>query len=158
MFIFKRKPKKVPRNDVLIDVETGIIQIDDTTLYPGYTLTEFEKSPLCSNVSYEMINPPYKSYYIGKHIIGKYEFWIVLYFYEDALWRIDIGIDNGITEWSEWTEELELKRKSEHDRILKSYGLPHWSTFAWGEIQSLYDPRTPESSILITYNNKPRPY
>lgn len=51
----------------------------------------------------------------------------------------------------EWTEELELERKSKHDAWLRQeLGVPPYN-YPWGNVTSDYDPRGCVSEIIITY-------
>jgi hypothetical protein len=54
--------------------------------------------------------------------------------------------------WANWSEANELARKKLHDDVLaNTIGQPPYR-YPWGEIQSMYDPRSGGSSISIHYS------
>ena len=64
---------------------------------------------------------------------------------------LSIMKDGEISSYSNWSKEKEMETKRLHDNwLLKHLGSPPYE-YRWGEISSVYDPRSASSEILIRY-------
>jgi hypothetical protein len=74
-----------------------------------------------------------------------------IFFKGERIDRVFLLMSIPIDEGKEWTEELELERKSKHDQWLKTeLGEPPYE-YAWGKVTSNYDVRACVSEIIVTY-------
>lgn len=138
----------------MLKIENGeaVIKSIPVTLRPQFTLRELRSLKIA--LVPQIINDPFRSYALGKRIIGDRIFHVVLYFYKEKLESIhlaDSSEEFGAS-WDEWSEEKELKRKEAHDRWLIAETGNASHVYRWGEIISPYDPRSGGSSITIRYS------
>ena len=75
-----------------------------------------------------------------------------LRFCNDTLFSADFAIDDDRfgTSWSEWSEDKELKRKEEHDRLLNEV-LGSKREFYWGTVWSVFDRKGACSLFGVNY-------
>lgn len=79
------------------------------------------------------------------------EFLLRLVFKGQKLDTVSVTKGDSTCNWSDWSEENEMRTKAEHDRLLATIlGAPPYR-FPWGEIVSDYDPRGGASTISIRY-------
>jgi hypothetical protein len=78
-----------------------------------------------------------------------------LTFCDDALFSARLGISDGRfgTGWSDWSEEKEIQRKSEHDLFLDEV-LGERREFPWGTVWSEFDRKSASSSFGVNYNQQ----
>ena len=97
----------------------------------------------------------WRSYTLRSILIEEEAFAAQLYFYNGQLSLITFSStrEEFGTSWTDWSEELEGRRKKFHDEWLASTlqgrGEPY--LFSWGEIASLYESKGGGSCIVISY-------
>ena len=96
--------------------------------------------------------------------IGKLDFWVTIKFINSTIWSIllknvDPNLENSYDQWSD--ERFEKKRKSHDNWVISQLGAPHEKSdlgieyhFRWGNIFAYFEPRSPDTGILINYRNK----
>ena len=145
----------------MIDKNTGEVVVESVPirLGPSFTRSAFQSSPL-SNTSHQLIkNEPFCSFLVAPREISGLVFFISLWFFGEQLEFISLATDDGSNRsWSNWSKEAEIKRKSIHDRWLASLLGPAPYLYNWGEIMSVYDPKAGDSSIIIRYSWKGKPW
>ena len=124
-----------------MNLKSGIIEVNDEVISPGYNFTDFQKS----------------SFFDGQDGIGiikikdivqieNSNYVVSLFFRNKNLYIMSLVCVDIDIPFSE-----EIKRKQLHDKILKEHGLNDKSVFEWGSIESVYDPKGNVSSVNIVY-------
>jgi hypothetical protein len=135
-----------------IDPKTGNIELEKGKLIirPDVNRDEFVASSLGESARPIVQNNQYATYSVTFNI-GTSLFCASLVFESQKLHSVQVKKINPGTTWSNWSEAEELEHKSEHDRLLFSLlGTPPYK-FVWGEIVSMYDPRSGSANINIQY-------
>ena len=82
-------------------------------------------------------------------------FHATLTFCDGVLFSARFGISDGRlgTGWSDWSEEREIQRKSEHDLFLDKV-LGARRDYPWGTVWSEFDRKSASSSFGVNYNQQ----
>ncbi len=138
-----------------IDAATGTLYFErvETRVSPALTRAAFLDSPLGAQARVWVRNEPHCSYRVEVQL-GAEPFVVVLQFLGQALRSVSLAMLRGrwgSTSWDDWSEAVERERQDAHDAWLREQlGSPPY-TYAWGEIESSYDPRSGASAIVIRY-------
>jgi len=135
-----------------IDPQTGEIEVEEGgfVIHPDISLDEFLASPSGANARLVVKSHQYSTYSFTFKI-GMSLFGLSIVFASQKLDSLRIEKFNSGSTWGNWSEAHELERKNEHDHLLVSFlGTPPYK-FLWGEIVSIYDPRSGSSNISIQY-------
>ena len=93
--------------------------------------------------------------------IGKLDFWVTIKFVNSTIRSIvlknaDPNLENSYDNWSD--ERFEKERESHDNWVISQLGAPHEKSdlgieyhFIWGNIFSYFEPRSPDTGILINY-------
>jgi hypothetical protein len=144
----------------VIDIINGGLYLVDRnfTIYNKLTKQEFISSSLYKEVESEHRNDSnsetYVRYYLKPQRIGENYFALTLIFDPSEMIYMVLLlmlIDDIPLSWDKWSEDKELKRKAQHDELLKNaIGNPPYK-YSWGLISSNYDPRSGTSNIVLNY-------
>lgn len=144
----------------MLDKETGELYIESIPLRlgPRFTLRALSSAPVAA--APQVLNGPYRSYSLGEQRIAGQPFFVVLYFYGRWLESIDLAhtAEEFGTSWGDWSEEGEMLRKRWHDEWLRGQTGQASHVYGWGEVGSVYDPRSGGSSIFIRYSWQGQPW
>jgi hypothetical protein len=133
----------------------GAMVLDDgRTLLPFQARAWFLDDFRPSSEEVLIENPPRITYRLRGVAIDGRLFVLDVAFHSDALASLSLAIDRGQRDWSDWSKEVELAVKDEHDRWLVSQLGTTSFDRPWGTVESVYDPRSGGSDITIRY--KPR--
>ena len=135
-----------------ISSTTGELEIGQPEIRIGPSLTKdaFVESRLGQTCKRGVTNQEYATYSLSLKD-AQNEFGLSLVFREQRLFMISIEMLSAKQSWANWSEEEELRRRVAHDHLLAaSLGKPPYR-YRWGEVLSLYDPRSGVSSIAIRY-------
>ena len=126
---------------MLIDLETGNINLDGVIFHKGFTFEEFKKTQLYKNQDEKMV------IFLLKTKIDKYEYYTSVYFNSCIISKIYLEVEDERITGFENVPQL----KYIHDNILKEYGIIDGKKYSWVTISSVFDPKGCVSSIIIEY-------
>lgn len=132
----------------MIDKLTGslVLENGNIDLNPSTSIESFMTTPLYKGgdikTGYSLKNP--------EPINGK-TFLITLYFVNEKIKEIHLSEVSGGLSWSDWTEDIEIKKKSSHDEWLVAILGKAPYQYSWGQIESVYDKKGCVSSIIVRY-------
>ena len=135
-----------------IDPKSGRIEIEAGGLVvrPDLSRDEFLASSMGVTARIVVQNGQYVTYSFT-FSIGTSLFAASLVFESQRLDSVQIERVNRGRTWGNWSEAQELERKNDHDNLLVSFlGKPPYK-YLWGEIVSMYDPRSGSANISIQY-------
>jgi hypothetical protein len=131
----------------MFDIDTGIVSFGSIILEKGDTREAF----LTTNVG------------VSAQLVVENQSWSTYEFSSDEKAFFAVQFKNGVIEQiyiafalngndrNTWTAAAEVSRKSLHDQMLrKEIGAPPY-LFSWGRIESVIDPRSGASQIIVTY-------
>ena len=125
-----------------MDISKGIVEIDnELVVKPNFTFEQFKETKYYTNQDGIRI-----IYLDGPQIIKNRKYIVSLFFRDGKIYMLSLICCD-----EEYSEKDESKRKDLHDVILKELGVLENSNFEWGEIKSIYDARSNNSSINIIY-------
>lgn len=140
----------------MFNLNDGSLTIDkyQININRYFTYQDFSKSKLYEIAKPIIINYPYRSYDINSPVLFLGELFSVrLFFNNEKLERLHICLyetDNA-SSWENWSEEAEMTKLTVQDDLLtKNIGSPPY-IFEWGSIESLFDKRSGDTGIVITY-------
>ncbi len=141
----------------MFDANSGSLDVgsENPKISPFLHKDQFLSSKLGANSDCVVSNEPWNTYEIQDVTIDGHSFVITLVFKNEMLVCVNLYqiLDPKSTSWAAHSEEVELARKSEHDKLLKSFlGDPPYS-FKWGQIESLHDSRQGASEIIVRYHH-----
>ena len=137
-------------------MKNGVIKLDEDFIVDwAFTTNDLKRvggksliEPVVTNGSYES----YKSKpidFMGKKIIS------TLYFERGKITRLSIYLSTGQTGWTENIAKQEQQKKTDQDAWLKSiFNQDAPYDFDWGKVESVYDPRSCSSAVVITFNGR----
>ncbi len=137
-------------------MKDGIVRLARGELGRETTRQAFLKMPLARDAELAIENGKYRTYRLARpQLIDEREFAIDLYFEDERLKSIDLALLDPRfgTSWDDWSEASEKRRMAAHTKWLRGFldgDGPGWK-FAWGTIESNFDPRGGGSSIRIGY-------
>jgi hypothetical protein len=138
----------------VIDATTGELSFEQpaAVLTPCLTRTSFLEAEAWSDKQPVVQNPPHASWRIAEVRAAEHRFVVTIGFVEERLASVRLTrVDRELpSSWSEWDEAAERARKASHDDFLEAE-LGAQRTFAWGSVESNYDPRSGSSGISIVY-------
>jgi hypothetical protein len=157
---------------MLINSENGVIELKtfNTRLYRGMSLDQLKQTDFYKEKYHNMwdVKTGYFWYYF-KHIeVLVYQLSFSLCFFEDHLQIIHMNTwENGdAKDWNEWTEKKEMNVFHRNNTFLiqilemlptqkKKKPYPSCTfKFPWGDIWSVYDPRSASSLMGINFNEE----
>jgi hypothetical protein len=143
-----------------IDPATGTLYFErvETRLAPTLSRAAFLASPLGTQSRVWVANEPHCAYRVEVQL-GTEPFVVVLGFHGQSLQRVTLALIRGrwgSSSWDDSSEESERERQGAHDAWLRAQLGPSPYTYAWGAIESAYDPRSGASAIVIQYAAPPR--
>jgi hypothetical protein len=137
----------------MIDPTTGALLLQgdlalDATLSPR----ELFQTPLGEGAVPFVFNPPWESFMVRAVCRDGTPVYMYLFFRDNRLKRVSLHhtVDPSI-------DEDEVKRR--HEAWLRGFlgeppsGTPHRYNYAWGQVESEYDPRADSSDVIITYGD-----
>jgi hypothetical protein len=136
------------------DLANGFIRFSGrvAAISPALLLQEFMKSDLYSDVTEESLNG-FPRFTLQPQLVDGNKMSVSLIFNnEKRIFLVNISktVDQNDS-WDSWSEQHELQRKKEHDRLLEKLIGNTSRKFSWGEITSDYDPRSGSSMITVRY-------
>src|SRR4030095_8977771 len=132
-----------------IDSMTGSVELEGADLLgPGLRKESFLSSPLGQRSRRGVVNKQLMSYMLSTKD-GSDEFAVTALFSGDQIAEIHLAKNDSVTSWGHWSEEKELQRKAEHDRLLSAMLGRASGQFPWGEVASVFDSRSGASVIII---------
>lgn len=141
----------------MFNVIDGSLTIDKygISINGKFSYKDFSSSKIFSEALPLIMNPPYRSYKIKDFILFLDEpFNIDIYFNDNRLENIHLNLCSSCSEssnWEDWSEETEKEiLKIQNSLLLKNLGSPPYN-YKWGRIESLYDRRSGETGLIITY-------
>jgi hypothetical protein len=142
----------------VIDRATGALQLDSgTTITVALTRSAFLQKTFGATRELGVKNEPWCSWRVRRVRAGGRTFIVVLYFNAERLHSLEL-VENdelGLTEWKNWSEAEELRKKRSYEKLL-SHEVGYRRSFTWGSARAFYDPRRGNSFIRITYGPSPR--
>lgn len=157
---------------MLINYENGTIKLEtfNINLYKGMLLSQLQETDFYKEKYYNMwdVKTGYFWYYFHHIDILGYQVHFQLCFWENQLHSIHMNTreSTDARNWNEWSEEKEMQVFYRNNKFLTSaLGIsPTRKTktpyprctfsFPWGEIWSVYDPRSASSLMGINYNEE----
>jgi len=131
-----------------IDRITGNVLLSDEVLGPALTSELCERSPI--GFRREFVNNSWETYR-GRIKDSDGEFAVAIFVKNNRISEMHLAKIQGVGSWASWSEESELQKQMEHNRILKAtLGAPPYH-FSWGEVFSVYDSKSGASEIIIRY-------
>ncbi|WP_312287152.1 hypothetical protein [Chryseobacterium gleum] len=158
--------------DMLINSENGVIKLEtfSTGLYKGMSLDQLKQSDFYREKYNDVwdVKTGYFWYYFKPIEIQGYQVSFSLCFFENQLDIVHMNTwENGdAKDWSEWTEEKEMNVFYRNNTFLtkilnrsptqkKKNPYPSCTfKFSWGNVWSVYDPRSAASLMGIYYNEE----
>jgi hypothetical protein len=136
----------------MIDTTTGDITLASTTVGRGFTLRAFRASVLAPAAAPALVGGgPWLSFDVGEQRIERRAFRMTLRFEGDRLATVALSLVASEAPGDAWSERAALLVKRRHDAWLsRRIGSPPYA-YAWGRIESTYDPRSASSSIVVSY-------
>ena len=139
---------------MIIEKASGEIHLDENfVISPSLRLQEFRSSKQGVDAKIAVANGDHTTFRTV-FCDGKKNFFMSIWFEKEKLRSASISVADidEPSSWADWSEEKELARKAAHDQFLIStFGSPS-KRLAWGKVESLYDPRSGGSSIVVTYS------
>lgn len=134
-------------------MKNGSLKFDnDFIVDKKFTLQDLKRIETKFNVEPLLIHGIHSSYktklldFEGKKVIP------TLYFENGMIARVSIYLSDGRSGWSEDIAREEQQKKAAQDAWLKNILnlIPPYN-FNWGKIESLFDPRSCSSSVVVSY-------
>lgn len=157
---------------MLINSENGVIELKtfNTQLYQGMSLDQLKQTDFYKEKYHNCwdVKTGYFWYYFQRIEIKGYQVSFSLCFSGDQLDIIHMSTwENGdAKDWNEWTEEKEMKVFHRNNTFLtqileipptqkKKKPYPSCTfKFPWGNVWSVYDPRSASSLMGISFNEE----
>ncbi|MEG0926196.1 hypothetical protein [Chryseobacterium sp.] len=156
---------------MLINSKDGTLQLEAfaTQLYKGMLLDQLQQTEFYKKKYHHMwdVKTGYVWYYFDKMEVRGYQFCLNLCFLEDQLHSIHMNTweSTDAKDWNEWTEQKEMQVFRQNNTFLEMIlevsptkkKTPYPSCtfqFPWGDIWSVYDPRSASSLMGISYNEE----
>ncbi|MDR4953709.1 hypothetical protein REB14_16140 [Chryseobacterium sp. ES2] len=157
---------------MLINSENGVIELEAfaTTLYKGMSLDQLKQSDFYKEKYHTLwdVKTGFYWYYFKNIEISGYQLAFSLCFFGDQLDIIHMNTSEkaDAKDWNEWTEEKEMNVFRRNNTFLtKVLGIsptqkkktPYPSctfNFPWGNVWSVYDPRSASSFMGISFNEE----
>ncbi|KFF74260.1 hypothetical protein HX13_14150 [Chryseobacterium sp. P1-3] len=157
---------------MLINSENGSIELESfaTRLYKGMPLNQLKETDFYKVNYHNMwdVKTGYFWYYFKTTEVKGYQLYLSLCFFEDRLHSLHMNTweISDAKDWNGWTEEKEIQVFHRNNRFLTLLlGIsPTWKRktpypgvffrFSWGNIWSVYDPRSASSLMGISYDEK----
>ena len=145
----------------MIDKRTGDISIpfENFIIHKDLKENELENSRFSKAFLREKndMGTGYIWHYFSPVLIMKRDIIFWLCFYYGNLFSVNFCISSMDlpTSWSNWSEEGELKRQLLNEEFLSEifgYSFKQYH-FSWGNIASIYDPRSGSSYVNLSYTN-----
>lgn len=134
-----------------IDPQTGVLHIAGEWISPELRLQAFLNSSLGIGAKEQIANRGWVTYALRLKE-RPVEFAISLLFKDASLCEIRFSIVDAESSWGDWSQEKEIQKKAEIDRIIEtSFGNPPYK-FPWGEVLSDIDMRGGLSQGIIRYH------
>lgn len=134
----------------MINCTTGEAVLGGISFSTQLTRKSFENSRDFLNAKVLSSNDSWISY-----VINFAQGYVVAKFRGEKLSSLMIGFnlpdENLQGGWESWSQENERKRKQLHDQILREELGAISRSFSWGEVGSVVDPKTCDSSIFVQY-------
>ena len=143
-----------------IDPATGTLYFQrvETRIEPALTRAAFRSSALGAQAQIWVQREPYCAYRAAVQLADE-PFVVVLWFRGAALQSVSLSMLRGrwsSSSWDDWSGEVERERRDAHDAWLREQVGPAPYRYAWGAIESSFDPRLGSSAIMIQYTAPPR--
>lgn len=139
----------------MIKQQTGEIYLPsgEVRVGPGLTKDRFEASSLMAESRESVSDMPWVTFELPIVDYQEKQFGWSLTFQDTILRNVSIQCVNAQfgCSWSEWSEQRERLRKELHDELLMGCLGADFTQFAWGSVQSIFDPKAGSSFILVTY-------
>ena len=148
----------------MIDGNSGIVHFDDPKIDLSANFDKKWAEDLCEAglLSKVLWNKEYELFNFNSWKAEGQQFAANISLQSEKLVTIQLvmHISDEPISWSEWNEEIEIKRKGIHDSFLArefgkrlddEYGA---YSFRWGKAQSIRDPREGTATILISYRKE----
>lgn len=158
--------------DMLINSENGVIFLEafNTRLYRGMTFDQLKHTDFYKEKYHQMwdVKTGYFWYYFTHLEITGYQLSFSLCFFKDELEIIHMNTwqETDAKDWNEWTEEKEMNIFHRNNTFLSKIlempptqkkKTPYPSCtflFPWGNVWSVYDPRSAGSFMGISFNEE----
>ncbi|MBO9693046.1 hypothetical protein [Chryseobacterium sp.] len=157
---------------MLINSENGVIELESftTRLYKGMSLDQLKQSDFYKEKYHSMqdVKTGYFWYYFKSIEIQGYQVSFSLCFFGNQLGIIQMNTweNDDAKDWNEWTEEKEMKVFHRNNTFLSQIldRLPTQKKknpypsrtfiFPWGNVWSVYNPRSAGSFMGINFNEE----
>jgi len=134
----------------------GILHLNGENLIaPGLRETDFTRSSLGAAGRFGA-NDGYSRYHrVSGALDNGLTCAATVIFYEGVLNSLSFAPlwPGAARSWAEWSEAGELRVKALNDQLLREYLGPPPYVYAWGTIESDYDPKSGGSSIVVRYHH-----
>lgn len=131
-----------------IDTSTGSIEFRGGRLDPALTKNAFLSTPFASEAVVTVDNGPWVTYDLKLEDAAAAS----VVFEDQRLREVRLAITDPEESRGDWTETVELARKERHDTWLREELGDIRGRFAWGSVESVFDPRALCSQIIIRYS------
>jgi hypothetical protein len=138
----------------MIDTTTGRLLLDGIhAITPTLTLAAFQASPLARGGQSIGVAAAWRGFFVGRHAIFGDPCTVTLQFHGQRLQAVSFVVVDPVPPSSseEWSIDEALATKARQDAWLAAKVGPPPYAYAWGVIESVYDPRSVSSSIFVRY-------
>jgi len=136
-------------------ISDGKIELTEAGIVIGQDFSEkkFLGSSLSSDSTNLVHNGEYRSYSIGRHLVGGILFAVSIFFESGRLKSLHLSpIDDAVVSFEDITDSI-LNRQAKENRewIARECGAVPPLSFDWGKIESTCDRRSLNSLIVVSY-------
>ncbi len=137
----------------MIDAETGHIHLTDppAVITRRLTLTQLKNASWAQSAE-EWLKVTSHSHWKLRAACAVVDFIVILHFKGEQLTGVSLthARERESRSWANWSKEAELARKEIHDEWLARV-LGRKRKFHWGSVESVFDPRSGASEIIVSY-------
>lgn len=131
----------------MFNISTGTVSHREVVLRRGETREDFLATDAGANAMLILENKGWSTYRLSPDE----KVFFIVQFKNDVIEQVRIAIALNANDPNPWTVKSETARKSLHDQLLQEEIGPPPYRFSWGQIESVTDPRSGASQIIMTY-------
>jgi len=133
----------------LIDAHTGEIRLGPLAIAPRTSEAAFLATPFGRTLP--PAAGPFTSYNVHVDVPERGPVFATLYFRDGVIATVSFYKDDGSRSWADWSDDTERALQVEYEAWLTTELGPPPHAFSWGTAESIYDPRSASSAIVVSY-------